>query len=213
MVIFSFAISLEMNPNNLRQGKEFPQELLAYIEVQKNTRTKYEYDDSVGGLVLDRVLHSAVFYPHNYGFIPETLCGDGDPLDVLIMTSEPLLPGTYCKVRPICHLVMEDEKGQDEKMLAIALNDPYYNTISEKCDISPHILEEISVFFQTYKMSEKKKWVKVYDWSSETDTISLINRTRELFLTKKQQLVRTCQTNNSITANEIIDMGFGYLEA
>ena len=160
MVIFSFAISLEMNPNNLRQGKEFPQELLAYIEVQKNTRTKYEYDDSVGGLVLDRVLHSAVFYPHNYGFIPETLCGDGDPLDVLIMTSEPLLPGTYCKVRPICHLVMEDEKGQDEKMLAIALNDPYYNTISEKCDISPHILEEISVFFQTYKMSEKKKMGK-----------------------------------------------------
>jgi len=201
-----------MNPNNLRQGKGFPQELLAYIEVQKNTRTKYEYDESVGGLVLDRVLHSAVFYPHNYGFIPETLCGDGDPLDVLIMTSEPLLPGTYCKVRPICHLVMEDEKGQDEKMLAVALNDPYYNTISEKCDISPHILEEISVFFQTYKMSEKKKWVKVYDWSSETDTISLINRTRELFLTKKQQLVRTFQTNNSITANEIIDMGFGYLE-
>ena len=136
-------------------------------------------------LVLDRILHSAVFYPHNYGFIPETLCGDGDALDVLVMTSEPLMPGTYCKVRPICHLVMEDEKGQDEKLLAVSVNDPYYNNIVDKSGIADHILKEISVFFETYKILEKKKWVKVEDWSSEQETIQLILETRKRFKSSK----------------------------
>ena len=172
-----------MNPNYIHQTDKFPQELYAYIEVQKNTRTKYEYDEKLQSLVLDRILHSAVFYPHNYGFIPETLCGDGDALDVLVMTSEPLMPGTYCKVRPICHLVMEDEKGQDEKLLAVSVDDPYYNNIVDKSGIADHILKEISVFFETYKILEKKKWVKVKDWSSEQDTIQLIWETHKKFKT------------------------------
>ena len=176
---------IEMNPNQIQHGKNFPKELVAYIEVQKNTRTKYEYDENSGLLVLDRILHSAVFYPHNYGFVPQTLCGDGDPLDVLVMTSEPLLPGTLCHVRPICHLIMEDEKGADEKLLAVSLHDPYLNEIYCKKDISEHILKEISVFFETYKILEKKKWVKVKDWSSEEETISLIEQTHKDFLKKK----------------------------
>ena len=181
--IFFILFSVLMNPNYIHQTDKFPQELYAYIEVQKNTRTKYEYDEKLQSLVLDRILHSAVFYPHNYGFIPETLCGDGDALDVLVMTSEPLMPGTYCKVRPICHLVMEDEKGQDEKLLAVSVDDPYYNNIVDKSGIADHILKEISVFFETYKILEKKKWVKVKDWSSEQDTIQLIWETHKKFKT------------------------------
>jgi len=202
-----------MNPNNLRQDASFPQELWAYIEVQKNTRTKYEYDETIGGLVLDRVLHSAVFYPHNYGFIPETLCGDGDPLDVLVMTSDPLLPGTFCKVRPICHLVMEDEKGRDEKLLAVAINDPCHNNIFKKGDISPHILEEISVFFQTYKMSEKTKWVKVYEWSNEEETITLVRETHNAFSRKNQKTNQKTLSSERIPRDiSVLSLGFDYSE-
>tara|TARA_A100001015_G_scaffold283691_1_gene349245 strand:- start:2433 stop:2966 length:534 start_codon:yes stop_codon:yes gene_type:complete len=174
-----------MNPNTIHQEVSiFPNELIAYIEVQKNTRTKYEYNSFLNALVLDRILHSAVFYPHNYGFIPETLCGDGDALDVLVMTSEPLLPGTYCKVKPICHLVMEDEKGMDEKLLAVCLNDPFYNSIESKKDLPLHVLKEISIFFETYKLLEKKKWVKIKDWSSEKETYELIKTTYDLYQKK-----------------------------
>tara|TARA_B100000424_G_C22945740_1_gene503450 strand:+ start:21594 stop:22124 length:531 start_codon:yes stop_codon:yes gene_type:complete len=173
-----------MNPNNIHQDpSDFPDVLIAYIEVQKNTRTKYEYNADLNGLVLDRILHSAVFYPHNYGFIPETLCGDGDALDVLVMTSESLMPGTYCKVKPICHLVMEDEKGMDEKLLAVCINDPFYNCIKRKEDIPKHVLKEISVFFETYKLLEKKKWVKIKDWSNERETFELIQTTHDKYKT------------------------------
>ena len=80
---------------------------------------KYEWDSKYNTLVLDRVLHSAVFYPHNYGFIPETLCDDGDHLDVLVLSDGPMIPGSSVVVRPICYMIMEDEKGMDEKVLAV----------------------------------------------------------------------------------------------
>ena len=189
-----------MNPNIIRQGKEFPNELFAYIEVQKNTRTKYEFDQDLQSLVLDRILHSAVFYPHNYGFIPETHCGDGDPLDVLVMTSEPLMPGTLCKVRPICHLVMEDEKGQDEKLIAVCIDDPYVKNIHRKEEIEPHVLEEISMFFKTYKLLEKKKWVQVKDWSTHEQTIELINNSHKNFtlLSKNESLTVRQRSYSSV---------------
>lgn len=173
-----------MTPYNINQHKDFPNILTAFIEVEKNTRTKYEYDEELNSLKLDRILHSAVFYPHNYGFIPKTLCGDKDPLDVLVMTSEPLKPGTYCDVRPICHLIMEDEKGEDEKLLSVCLNDPYYNKITKKEQIDDHILKEISVFFETYKILEKKKWVKIKDWSTDNETKNLINKTHAMYIEK-----------------------------
>jgi inorganic pyrophosphatase len=152
-----------------------------FIEVAKNSRTKYEYDEEKKMLVLDRILHSAVFYPHNYGFIPNTICGDGDPLDVLVMTSEPLIPGSICYAYPICHLIMEDEKGMDEKVLSVCANDPLYNHVDTKNDISSHVLDEISNFFETYKKLEKKKWVKINDWSDKESTLKLIQNTRDKF--------------------------------
>ena len=91
------------------------EEIEVLIEVSKNSRAKYEFNKEKNRIELDRILHSAVFYPQNYGYMPNTLCGDGDALDILVLTSEPLQPGTYCHARPICHLNMVDEKGMDEK--------------------------------------------------------------------------------------------------
>jgi len=101
-------------------GKRMPDVVPCFIEVSRGSRNKYEWDNSMGFLKLDRVLHSAVFYPHNYGFFPQTLCGDGDPLDVLVMGDLPLVPGSIVDVRPIAYMVMEDEKGMDEKVLVLA---------------------------------------------------------------------------------------------
>jgi len=178
-----------MDPKRIHQDCCFPQEMYSYIEVQKNTRTKYEYDEKLKALVLDRVLHSAVFYPHNYGYIPETLGGDGDPLDVLVITSESLMPGTYCKVRPICHLIMEDEKGKDEKLVAVCINDPTFGDIHKKDDLPNHMLNEISVFFETYKILEKKKWVKVTGWSNEEETQNLIKNSYSNYIAKSHNLI------------------------
>ena len=119
-----------MSPYNLNlKKKNFPECIPAYIEVAKGSRFKYEWDNDMNSLVLDRVLHSSVVYPYNYGFFPQTLCNDGDPLDVLVMCDGELLPGSVVFVRPICYMVMEDEKGLDEKVLAVVDKDPRLNEI------------------------------------------------------------------------------------
>ena len=169
---------LEEFPYNLDiKSNKYPNVIPAFIEVSKNSRTKYEWDHEKQSLVLDRVLHSAVFYPHNYGFIPQTLCDDGDPLDVLVICDEPLLPGSLAYVRPICYMVMEDEKGKDEKLLAVAEKDPHYNHIYKIEDIPEHKLKEISQFFETYKSLEKEKWVKIGSWKNTQEAYQLINTT------------------------------------
>mmetsp|Transcript_17362 Transcript_17362/g.26037 ORF Transcript_17362/g.26037 Transcript_17362/m.26037 type:complete len:147 (-) Transcript_17362:238-678(-) len=136
---------------------------------------------------LDRVLHSAVFYPHNYGFLPQTLCGDGDPLDVLVMGDLPLVPGSFVDVRPIAYMVMEDEKGMDEKVLAVVHKDPHYMDLHTLRDVPEHVLREIAHFFSTYKALEKKKWVKVGGWKGTLDTKKLIEDTHEMYLAAKEE--------------------------
>ena len=160
----------------------YPKSIPAFIEVSQYSRMKYEWSHQKNALELDRVLHSAVFYPHNYGFIPQTLCDDGDPLDVLVMCDGPIVPGSFVDIRPICYMVMEDEKGIDEKLLAIAEKDPNYNHIFSMDDIPSHKLNEISQFFETYKSLEKKKWVKVGDWKNTNDAISLIKKSHDNYL-------------------------------
>mmetsp|Transcript_8988 Transcript_8988/g.14565 ORF Transcript_8988/g.14565 Transcript_8988/m.14565 type:complete len:280 (-) Transcript_8988:636-1475(-) len=157
-------------------GKKMPEVIPCFIEVSRGSRNKYEWDNEMGFLKLDRVLHSAVFYPHNYGFFPQTLCGDGDPLDVLVMGDLPLVPGSLVDVRPIAYMVMEDEKGMDEKVLAVVNKDPHYVEMKTLRDVPEHVLREIAHFFQTYKALEKRKWVKVGGWkgtasSSATGTL------------------------------------------
>lgn len=173
---------LEEFPYNIDiKDKKFPDVIPAFIEVSQNSRVKYEWDHNKQSLVLDRVLHSAVFYPHNYGFIPQTLCDDGDPLDVLVMCSEALLPGSIAYIRPICYMIMEDEKGMDEKLLAVANNDPHYDHLLSINDIPKHTLDEISQFFETYKTLEKEKWVKVGSWLDKELAFDLIKRTNEYY--------------------------------
>tara|TARA_B100000424_G_scaffold268436_1_gene263223 strand:+ start:1926 stop:2462 length:537 start_codon:yes stop_codon:yes gene_type:complete len=170
------------SPYHLKLVNEnFPRKIPAYIEVSKNSRFKYEWDDKLNTLVLDRILHSSVVYPYNYGFFPQTLCDDGDPLDVLVMCDGELLPGSVVFVRPICYMIMEDEKGQDEKVLAVVDKDPRLNEIETMNDIPKHIIHEITNFFETYKILEKNKWVKVGDWKNKEETLQLIRDSNETY--------------------------------
>ena len=162
-------------------GPDFPHKLPAYIEVSKNSRFKYEWDNKLNTLVLDRILHSSVVYPYNYGFFPQTLCDDGDPLDVLVMCDGELIPGSVVYVRPICYMIMEDEKGKDEKVLAVVDKDPRLNEIETMNDIPKHIIHEITNFFETYKILEKDKWVKVGDWKNKEETLQLIKDSYETY--------------------------------
>lgn len=179
---------LEKFPYNTPiKTKKYPESIPAFIEVSQGSRMKYEWSHQKRALELDRVLHSAVFYPHNYGFIPQTLCDDGDPLDVLVMCEGPLIPGCFVNIRPICYMVMEDEKGIDEKLLAVAEKDPHYSHINTINDIPSHVLKEISQFFETYKTLEKEKWVKVGGWKNKDEALDLINQTHEFYMNEKKK--------------------------
>ena len=136
----------------------------AFIEISKGSRAKYELDPKTGRLRLDRVLHSSVHYPTDYGFIPETLAPDGDHLDLLLVVEEAALPGTLQTVRPIGILDMGDQEGEDMKILAVPTGDPRFNEIRTLDDLSQHWLREIETFFQTYKHLEKDKDTTVHGW-------------------------------------------------
>ena len=164
-------------------GKKAPKTVNTIIEIPTNTKNKFEFDEELGVIKLDRVLHSSVMYPFDYGFIPETRCGDGDHLDVMVITNFPVFPGCLVEVRPIGTLLMEDEHGQDEKVLAVPCHNPAYKHIKTLRQISPHLLEEIVHFWSTYKLMEKKdKPVKLGGWMNRTQTHKLIRDTRKTYL-------------------------------
>ena len=117
------------------------------IEIPRGSRNKYEYDFKIRRMRFDRMLFSSMMYPADYGFIPETLCDDGDPLDVLVMCQEPLIPGCIVDVRPICYMVMEDEKGRDEKLLAV-VNVGFPNKTNTPLAINPNTILTITAFMQ-----------------------------------------------------------------
>ena len=190
---------LQKYPYNIKiNSPKYPHIIPAFIEVAEKSRMKYEWDHTRNSLVLDRVLHSAVFYPHNYGFIPETLCDDGDPLDVLVMCQEPLIPGCIVDVRPICYMIMEDEKGRDEKLLAVVNKDPLYSHINDMNDIPKHVLKEISQFFETYKLLEKEKWSKVGSWHDKKDSFELIEQSRQHY-----QKIKKNSSDNLIIIDDV----------
>ena len=126
------------------------------IEVPHGSKNKYELDKETGLLRLDRVLYSAVHYPANYGFIPRSWCDDGDPLDVLVLGQQPVVPLTIMYVRPIGVMHMRDQGKADDKVLAVHANDPAYNHITELGDAPPHLMTEIERFFIDYKALEEK---------------------------------------------------------
>ena len=135
----------------------------AIIEIPTGSQNKYEYDEEKGAFVLDRVLYSPMHYPTEYGYLDKTLALDGDPLDILVLTTFPTFPGCIIQSRVIGVLVMSDDKGQDEKLLAVPTEDPRWKHVQDLKDVSEHVLKEISHFFQVYKDLENKK-VAIEGW-------------------------------------------------
>jgi inorganic pyrophosphatase len=131
----------------------------AFIEISKGSKVKYELDKETGLLKVDRVLFSAVHYPANYGFIPRTYCDDGDPLDVLVLGQEPVVPMCIMRARAIGVMAMRDEKGLDDKIIAVHLDDPAVSQYSHIREIPQHVLHELKRFFEDYKLLEHKQVV------------------------------------------------------
>jgi inorganic pyrophosphatase len=145
------------------------------VEIPKGSRNKYEFDHTTGSIRLDRVLYSSVHYPTDYGFVPGTTSADGDPLDVLIIVEEPTFPGCHVWIRPIGVLLMRDEKGLDEKILAVPLADPRFDGIKDLAEIHDHWLAEIRNFFATYKMLEGKE-TQVEGWQGAQEAWAVLGR-------------------------------------
>ena len=142
--------------HDITPGKEDPNEFTSVIEIPKGSNVKYELDKRTGMLRLDRILYSAVHYPANYGFIPQTLAEDDDPLDVLVLCQEPVDPLTLVAARTIGLMSMIDAGKPDHKVLAVALNDPEYSSIREAAELPSHRLAMLRRFFQDYKQLEGK---------------------------------------------------------
>ncbi len=151
------------------------------IEIPRGTRSKYELDEKTGRLRLDRVLYSSVHYPTDYGFIVDTLARDGDHLDVLVLSEEPAVPGSLRTARPVGVLEMEDEKGPDEKILAVPTGDPRFTDVRTLDDIAPHWRLEIQTFFDSYKELEGGKGATVSGWRGPDEAWRAIDDARRRF--------------------------------
>ncbi|MDQ2081281.1 inorganic diphosphatase [Xanthobacteraceae bacterium Astr-EGSB] len=156
-----------MDLTRISVGRDPPRDIHAVIEIPLGgVPVKYEIDKDSGALFVDRFLHTAMFYPGNYGFIPHTLSADGDPCDVLVVSQVPVVPGAVIRCRPVGALVMEDEAGADEKILAVPVDKlhPFYTGVSSYKDLPVIMCEQIAHFFQHYKDLEKGKWVSIVKW-------------------------------------------------
>jgi inorganic pyrophosphatase len=137
-------------------GDSIENHFRAVIEIPKGSKVKYELDKTTGLLAVDRVLHSAVHYPANYGFLPQTFCDDDDPLDVLVLGQEPVVPLCVLRARAIGVITMSDEKGRDDKVIAVHIDDPEYAHYQDVTELPPHRLKELQRFFLDYKVLENK---------------------------------------------------------
>ena len=163
-----------MNPwHDITPGENLPLEFVSVIEIPFGSSVKYELDKSSGLIKLDRVLYSAVYYPANYGFIPQTLAEDDDPLDVLVFCQEPVVPLTLIKARTIGLMTMIDAGKRDHKIIAVATEDPEFNSYKEFSEMPPHRLTMLRRFFQDYKQLEGKK-VEVEELEPSTTAFPVI---------------------------------------
>jgi inorganic pyrophosphatase len=154
-------------------GKKAPLEVNMVVEIPKNSSNKYEYDPKYGVFRLDRVLYSPLYYPYDYGYICGTYAGDDDPLDVLVLGSNPTFVGCLVEVKPLGALLMHDEKGEDWKVLAVQLKDPRFGERRTLDELSAHTLREIKHFFEVYKHLEHKE-TEVVGWRGLGETHELI---------------------------------------
>ena len=158
-------------------GDDVPHKLNVLIEVPIGGEpVKYEIDKASGALFVDRILHTSMRYPANYGFIPHTLGEDGDPLDALVIARSPIIAGAVIRVRPIGVLLMDDDKGGDEKLITVPVDStfPYYSEVSSHEELPPIVTQQIEHFFQHYKDLEPGKWAKIKGWGGAEDAKRII---------------------------------------
>ena len=173
-----------MDVSKISAGPNPPSDLHALIEIPVGgVPVKYELDKASGAMFVDRFLHTSMFYPGNYGFIPQTLSQDGDPLDVLVITPVPVVPGAVIRCRPVGALLMEDQAGIDEKIIAVPVDalHPFYTGIVSYLDLPEILREQVQHFFTHYKDLEKGKWVKVSRWADPEEACELIRQSIAAF--------------------------------
>lgn len=166
---------------DLAMGPEPPDRIYAVIECLKGERNKYEYDKDIPGIALDRVLHSNVHYPSDYGFIPRSYYDDGDPFDVLVLVEDATFPGCVIEARPIALMRMDDDGEQDDKVIAVPVEDPRFDHMSDLEDVPEHMRAEIDEFFETYKNLEPGKEVETLGWEDRDAALAAIEHARELY--------------------------------
>ena len=181
-----FAMNIDLIPT----GANPPHELNVVIEVPTGGEPiKYEFDKKSGALFVDRILHTPMRYPANYGFVPHTLSPDGDPLDALVIARSPFIPGCVVRARPIAVLKLEDEAGGDEKLVCVPTDAtfPYYHDVMEKGDLPEIVMQQIEHFFSHYKDLEKKKWVRIGAWGDTAEAKEIILEAIEAAQRKKAE--------------------------
>ena len=167
-----------MGLDRVSTGNNPPEEINVIIEIPKDAEpVKYEVDKESGAIFVDRVLSTPMRYPCNYGYVPHTLCGDGDPADVLVVLPLPLIPGSVVRCRPVGVLKMSDEAGSDEKILAVPVTKVFngYAHVEDIDQVSPHWLERIGHFFEHYKDLEKEKWVRLAGWGNTQEAKQILS--------------------------------------
>jgi len=170
--------ALSMDVSKISTGRDPPHDINVVIEIPQGSSVKYEVDKESGALVVDRFLFTPTAYPAAYGFIPGTLADDGDPADVLILVPAAVVPGAVVRARPIGLLRMEDEKGNDEKIICVPHDriHPQHSNIETIEDLPPITRKAIEYFFSRYKDLEEDKWVKVSGWGSRADAEEAIRK-------------------------------------
>lgn len=161
-----------------KPGPPSPERIKVVIEIPKDSRNKYEIDDETGAIWLDRTLFTATRYPANYGYIPNSLAGDGDPLDVLVVMDEPVFPGCHVWARPIGVLEMRDEAGPDAKIIAVPFGDPRTASLQDLDDLPLLLRQEIHHFFEVYKALEPGKSTESSAWADRARAYELIIEAR-----------------------------------
>lgn len=165
--------------HDVSPGRDIPNIINVIIEIPENSKVKYELDKETGLLRVDRVLYSAMHYPLNYGFVPQTYCEDNDPLDVLVITQFPLLPGCVLDVAPIGVFEMIDGGEKDDKIIAVNINDPVVEHIKDIDGISPHKVKEIKHFFETYKFLQNNTHTLVENILNKKEALKIIQQSVE----------------------------------
>ncbi|HEX2014672.1 MAG TPA: inorganic diphosphatase [Nitrososphaera sp.] len=173
--------------DTLKAGKNPPDEINVVIEIPKGSNIKYELDDETGAIFVDRKLFTAMHYPCNYGFIPRTREKDGDPVDVLVLGSDPVIPASVIRANPVGVLITADEEGEDAKVVAVPIPkvDPSFSEVKDISGVPEHIREQIKHFFEHYKELEKGKYVKVKGWENKESAKRKITESLERYKKEK----------------------------